>query len=458
MAAQPKQEQGFSILELIIALAIAVEVLLAAGVIFDVHNRMASVQTQVTDLQQSLRIAHYDVVRLLRMAGRGGLPARFLVDPGPPLRLRGTAIDIRNGVLESDDSNQVAIGTDEPRAVPGTDILTLRGCISAPLYQVAGTGADFVFDDATDTAQITLSNPSPVGIPQCLRPLAEQLPANGGSGLSGPMILGSPMDRSLFYVGEITGVGGSSGDPMDCSSSTPSSLTINLDMAPNVFSGAPFDPAMGVALVCQLEEYRYYAREAEAAVGPGAVEIEQPRLSRARMIPGTELPYLNDAANLQLDIADGIFDFQVAYGFDSDYPSTDSATPGAIGDDTDNLGVDDTIFEADPDDATERETDDWLFNTPGDRPDDIQWTAHQFPGNDVNPVDLLYLRLTLAVRTSRPDPRFEADDLDGDPNNGRDFLEDNDYENPPASTFKQGVNRTFRHRVLQTIVDLRNLG
>lgn len=458
MVPHPRDEQGFTVIELVIALLIAVEVLVAASVIFDVHSRMAVVQTQITDMQQSLRIAHYDVARLVRMAGRGGLPATFLVDPGPPVRLRGTSLDVRNAVLESDDSNQVAVGTDQPRAVPGSDILTLRGCISSPLYQIAGTAVDFQLTSAT-TATLTLSNPSPLGIPQCLRPMAEQLPANGGPGLTGPMILGSPQDRSRFFVGQITGLPTVNGDAMDCSATAaPSTMSINLDLQPNAFSPAAFDPAMGVALVCQLEEYRYYVREAEASVGPASVAIDQPRLSRARMVPGTETPYLNNAGNLALDIADGIFDLQVAFGFDSDYPATDSSTPGALGDDVDNLGVDDTIFEGDPDDAGVRETDDWLFNTPGDRPDDLQWTSHQFPGNTVNPVDLLYLRITLAARTSRPDATYQADDLDGDPGNGQDLLEDNDYEAVPASVFKQGINRNFRHRILQTVVDLRNLG
>lgn len=458
MSSSPRREEGFSILELVIALAIAVEVLVAAGVVFDLHNRMAVIQTQITDMQQSLRIASYDMTRRVRMAGRGGLPATFLVDPGPPVRLRGTALDIRNSVREDDDSNQIALGTDQPRAVPGSDILTLRGCLTSPLYQILGTSVDFQMPTAT-TATLTLSNPSPLGIPQCLAPMAEQLPANGGPGLTGPIILGSPNDRSRIFVGQILGVTGSSGDPMDCSATAnPSTLTLNLDLQANAFSPAAFDPAMGVALVCQLEEYRYYVREAEAAVGPAGVEIDQPRLSRARMVPGTETPFRNDAANLALDIADGVFDLQLAFGFDSDYPSTDSSTPGALFDDHDNLGVDDTIFEGDADDADAREADDWLFNTPDDNPADVQWTTHQFPGNTLNPVDLLYLRVTMAARTSRPDPRFVAEDMDGDPGNGRDFLEDNDYQGAPASVFKQGVNLNFRHRVLQTVIDLRNLG
>ena len=59
---------------------------------------------------------------------------------------------------------------------------------------------------------------------------------------------------------------------------------------------------------------------------------------------------------------------------------------------------------------------------------------------------------------SRPDPSFLAEDMDGDPSNGADLLEDNDYNDTPASVFKQDVNRRFRHRILQTLVDLRNIG
>ncbi|MBZ0089156.1 MAG: hypothetical protein K8H90_02130, partial [Thermoanaerobaculia bacterium] len=373
MNPRTRREQGFTVIELLIALLIAVEVLVAASVIFDVHSRMAVVQTQITDMQQSLRIAHFDINRLVRMAGRGGLPATFLVDLGPPARLRGTALDVRNHVLESDDSNQVALGRDQPRAVPGSDILTLRGCISSPLYQIAGTAADFTTPTAT-TASLTISNPSPLGIPQCLRPMAEQISARAedGPGLAGQsMILGSPQDRSRFYVGKIVGQPTTSGDPLDCSpTASPSTMKFTLDLQPNVFSPAAFDPAMGVALVCQLEEYRYYVREAERAVGPASIAIDQPRLSRARMTPGTETPHLNRSENLELDIADGVFDLQVAFGFDSDYPSTASSERGAFGDDLDNLGVDDTIFEGDPGDGGVRAADDWLFNTPGDRPAD----------------------------------------------------------------------------------------
>ena len=79
----PSRQSGFSLIELLIGMVIAIEILIAALTIFDVHNRMARVQMQVTDMQQSLRVAQYDMVRTTRMAG-ARRPAR-----GPDLPASG---------------------------------------------------------------------------------------------------------------------------------------------------------------------------------------------------------------------------------------------------------------------------------------------------------------------------------------------------------------------------------
>ena len=58
---------GFTLIELALTMLIVVEILIGAGIAFDVHNRMARIQTQITDMQQSLRIAQYDMSRTMRM-------------------------------------------------------------------------------------------------------------------------------------------------------------------------------------------------------------------------------------------------------------------------------------------------------------------------------------------------------------------------------------------------------
>ncbi|MEO8198558.1 MAG: prepilin-type N-terminal cleavage/methylation domain-containing protein, partial [Thermoanaerobaculia bacterium] len=57
------RENGFSLIELLIGMVIAIEILVAALTVFDVHNRLARIQLQITDMQQSLRVAQYDMVR-----------------------------------------------------------------------------------------------------------------------------------------------------------------------------------------------------------------------------------------------------------------------------------------------------------------------------------------------------------------------------------------------------------
>lgn len=168
------------------------------------------------------------------------------------------------------------------------------------------------------------------------------------------------------------------------------------------------------------------------------------------MIPGTELPYSEDAANLSLDLADDIFDLQIAIAFDTDYDSVASGA-GSFDDDNNDTGPDDVVFEGADDD--ERATDDWLGNSTADNPkaDPYRINAHI----NSRPAKPLYVRITTIGRTSRPDPKYLAPDFE--PTAGSDIIENNDYDKEPASLFKQGENRNYRHRQLQTVVALRNL-
>jgi hypothetical protein len=207
------------------------------------------------------------------------------------------------------------------------------------------------------------------------------------------------------------------------------------------------------AYVGILEEYRYYVRDEHEVPGNAATPL-RPRLARARFEPGTELPYANDAQNYALDLADGVFDLQVALGFDSDYPSTSSTTPGSFDDDLDYDGVDDTIFEAAAGSGA-RDQDDWLYNDPGDDPTDNQYRVHGYTGRAGEPVHLYFVRVTTIARTNRADPSYRAPDFDATA--GSDLVEDHDYDQAPANDFKSDDNRKFRRRMLTTVVDLRNI-
>ena len=447
-------ERGFTILELLIALVIAVEILIGAAVAFDVHNRMTQIQTQITDMQQSLRIAHYDLNRMVRMAGRGDLPAR--IDPQGatrvPPQLTGYAIDVRNnvgGTVNADPDRNIARGdADTPLVVRGTDVLIVRGCFSN-LYQI--NPADFFSGDGTGTPTLTIPKLSFLGFTQTLTPLVQATDAAGDDASIGRLAMVSPENLQTYGIADVTDITFSGGTDDD-----PDSATLTLDLGIGSLLNVPdtsvvpavnaFPSNMAASTVCMLEELRYYIREEFDVTGDNTTPL-RPRLARARFLPGTET--LLDEA----DLADGIFDLQIAFGFDSDYPAAGVA-PGSFDDDIDFINVDDSIFEAPPGDAA-RATDDWLFNSPADRPTDVQWLTHANQGTPLKAVQLTYVRVTALARTSRADPSYQAPDFDTV--NGSDFVEDNDYDAAPANYFKTGIQPKYRRRGLTTVIDLRNL-
>src|SRR6185503_430018 len=109
----------------------------------DLNANITRVQSDVSDLQQSTRVAQRDMQRLVRMAGRGGLPrARAIVVPPQP---------------EADDRT---IGGEN--VVDDTDTLTIRGAFSSPVFRVdasdpttfvkAGNTATLKIDSVTKSA------------------------------------------------------------------------------------------------------------------------------------------------------------------------------------------------------------------------------------------------------------------------------------------------------------------
>src|SRR5260370_38434609 len=91
------REAGFTIAELTVTLIVVVEIALAVLLLFDASGKLGKAEIQVSDMQQSLRISQYEVVRMVRMAGRGQLPVAH--SPATALSANlfaGTAIALRN--------------------------------------------------------------------------------------------------------------------------------------------------------------------------------------------------------------------------------------------------------------------------------------------------------------------------------------------------------------------------
>ena len=123
---------GFTMVELAVSLGVTVVVMLGILAIFDFTNKLARVQTNVAEMQQSLRIAQYDMVRMAREAGRGGLSSIVAGQTYP----KGVGISILSGANVGANTHLIAGDTSSPKLLKGTDVLTLRGAFATPIYQV----------------------------------------------------------------------------------------------------------------------------------------------------------------------------------------------------------------------------------------------------------------------------------------------------------------------------------
>jgi hypothetical protein len=439
-----ESEAGFTVVERMVALLVLVEIILAVLLLLDFSNKLSRVQGNVAAMQQSLRVAQYDTVRLLRRVGRGGLPIGPLTATGADAKAKTTLNGIALALRDNAVAGALIAGAGTPEVVAGTDVLTVRGIFSNPLYQVPSTAGTFILNALAGTGTIVIPARAPSattginGIPQ---PLDALLAAVRGNLLE-PLLLVSPIDDAVYAVAEL--------NPTACDISNPTvSVTLGFRYTGGVRTaayaaldpGGAFPAALNsVAAVGILEEYRIYVRSFSNNPPPAAASAADkaaalnPKLSRARTFPGTDDPYgpgtaagyvAANAPSLSLDVADDVIDLQVALGFDSELPGN-AAAPQSISADTATTLVD-----------TASNTDDWLYNSTADDP-----TVNLATWNSAVPY---YIRLNTLVRTARPDPKYTAPLVVA--------IEDNDYA---ASPFNLGKNLRFRRRLLQTIVDLRN--
>jgi prepilin-type N-terminal cleavage/methylation domain-containing protein len=412
------RQRGFTLIEVMVSLIVTVIVLLGVLALFDFSNKLSRVQTNISDMQQSLRVSQADAMRLIRMAGRGGLPLGTLPT--------GWAVSMRDNVASGSHIGDATT----PEVVPGSDVLTVRGVFTSPIYQVnTANPAAFVLSGTT-SGTIRIKNTTPTAIPQDLTALKEAVQNNRPEAL----ILVSPQNATIWAVVEL--------NPSTSDVSNTNEYVIGFSIVGGSHTtdylkfssaGAGTYPAdlTNVAYVGLVEEYRFYVRRAFAVTGDNTSDLT-PKLSRARVYPGTEAPWGGDAENWRADIADNIFDLQVALGLDSPAkdPAAAGCTDGTIASDEINCG----IYE-----AADGENDDWMYN--GEKVTDPLSFANS---------DLHYVRLTTLARTDRRDKDYAAPALVR--------VENNKYDTPDTSVFNSDTERMYRRRILRTVIDMRNLG
>ncbi|HEX3527476.1 MAG TPA: hypothetical protein VH988_10435 [Thermoanaerobaculia bacterium] len=449
-----RRQAGFTLIEMTVSLIVIVEVLLAVLMLFDFSNKLSHAQSNIADMQQSLRIAQNEMNATVRMAGRGGLTFFNTSPPTPP---QGGAIWVRDNVPTS---TNIATGdTTSPLVVPGTDVLTVRGVFAAPMYQVNSldsTSLVYYTDDNWSPANVTtdpnvartgtlkiIAQTAPDG--QTLQTLANIV----ASGIHEAMIIESANNPEVHAVVELVPTGstvdvatqavlrfrvrGSASDPVT-------------SYAPLIWGGAYPSTMKSVSEVGILEEYRFYIRQNMASPTDMAS-----KLTKARFMPGTNTawgPGPDNSANLKIDLADDILDLQVALAFDTANHVARTSLPTGVSDNC-TLGT----IAADPancyiSEAANGVNDDWLYNSTAD---DI--TANVWWSNIPNPPQLYYVRLSLLARTDGRDYKYEAPVLTNIEDHAYTATDPLNLANTASGSTQQ---RMFRRRILQTVIDLRN--
>lgn len=416
-------QRGFTLVEVTISLFVTIIVLLGVLALFDFSNKLTRAQTNISDMQQSLRVAQADSMRLIRMAGRGGIPVGNLPT--------GMAVAVQNNVA---DNTKIGGGV-TPDVVPGSDVLTIRGVLTSSVYQI-NQAAPFNLSPvgAPTSGTLQLSNPGPSGVPQDLTAIIDAIQPKGGrpprpEGL----VLVARQDPSIWVVVQL--------NPGTSNVSNPNNITVGfsisggshttdylkLSSSPGSYP-ASLTSAVSVGIV---EEYRFYVRREYAVAGVNTSDLI-PKLSRARVYPNTQAAWDGDDTNWHVDVADNIFDLQVALGLDTAAKDPAAAACGAGTIASDDINC--AIYE-----SADGENDDWMYN--GEKNTNAALFANS---------DLYYVRLTTLARTDRRDKDYQAPVLER--------VEDNIYNTAGAPDFNSTTERMYRRRLLRTVIDMRNLG
>ena len=301
-------------------------------------------------------------------------------------------------------------------------MLTIRGVFAAPIFQINNNDpAAFQLNKVGGvpvSGTIQIASTTPTGIPQDRTALLDAITKARPEAL----LLVSPQSSNIWAVVELDPANSNTGNAAQyvvAFKITGGTHTANYTKFSSAGAGV-FPPQLTtVAFAGILEEHRFYARQEFSVAGDDKTE-PTPKLSRARTYPGTEAPWGNDTGNWRLDIADNVFDLQVALAFDTPNGGCTLAT-----DDTCALN-----------ETADGENDDWMYN--GEAVTD----PLVFAGSN-----LLSVRLSTLARTDRRDQTYLAPVLVR--------VEDHSFGTSPFNADKE---RMFRRRILRTVIDLRNLG
>jgi prepilin-type N-terminal cleavage/methylation domain-containing protein len=353
-----RNDSGFSIIELVVTLAIVVIVIVAMSTLFDRSARISKVETSVTETQQSARYGSYQIVREARMAGAGGYPAS--IADGGNFRQLAVSLNLGSshwGTSTNFDSNNIN-GTSDVVCIgaacanpgahhirAGTDILHIRGVLLNSVYDLGSGGWTPPAGGGATTGTLVIqpctkyTDPAAPATPSSTFPCAP----NGANDMSlFPTAAGSPKPSvgRLFVitdllgnvgVGKITDAVAVTVTTSGAFTGTRATLTIDVGnsgtpesaywqtLSPNgIFPSGLTTPSRGGVLddrVFFIDDGPDKAQDCNptnAALSPGPCH---PQLAVADWADGDTAAAPFSTATVT-PIADDVEDLQVAYGVD----------------------------------------------------------------------------------------------------------------------------------------------
>ena len=456
-AADRSAEAGFSLLELLIAMFVLTEVMAAILLLFTGLTDIARAQTNIAEVQQTQRVTHRSVARAIREAGRGGLPATVLgpqnpVTPG--VFPDGLAVAMRNNVPANAKIQPTLLAASDD-VLEGSDVLIARGVFSTPIYYISPQIGTVDLDNPgvsllTGGAEPFSLQNRLLTIPgRFLDAIQDFQPLIDAIALRSPrlLVVRDVLNPQSYGVIEVTAV-----DTPPACVGCPITLSVNFTDAGDVSAYAelvpprdgshaltvtgaqtvPFPKRIGA--VGLLEEYRFYIRPDASRpilLADRANTIPTPMLSRIEVIPNTDIQVGN-----RLDIAENVFDLQIAVGIDTS-PVCDTATCSAA-----------VLLERGRITEDRTVTEEVFFNHPDD--DD----PTNLPDFSTGLPDFHFLRLTTVVLADRVERGHSGSILA----QVEDRVRSTDTVSFGGGSFSYANSLPgYRRRLLSTVIDLRNL-
>ena len=413
------REAGFSLVETLVVVFLLALTMVGLLAVFDASTRINKSEQEIADAQGSVRYGVYQMVRVIRMAGAGGLYVTQAVLTRPDPELPG--ITAPGGTYDNVTGGSVTnlAGTEVP-VRPGTDMIEVRGVILSPLLGfdlTSGCGActgvsalearavthseaggQHVNNHASQRPQFAAIDSHTAGA-SAETPVFVIVAANDDlhAGCSDPRPGGVQRSPQATYnVGLLTApttlVASNTFGNVDFGNETARQLTTELPS-----EDVPLAPEPAIAAVRRagvLDDILYFIDNTDP---------HHPALAR-----GIRRGERFDVAA----VADDVENMQIAYGVDGLYGGDAVAPDDALGRLVPVAGTD-----SDPNVSTQAGGDEWAPNVAGEAmfvPADFQ-SQQPPPGTfdhagvgDCHRPTLLGVMISLVAKSRNPDPTYRA--------------------------------------------------